>query len=282
MSTPIPGLATQVQSSGETVQVTGGTLQTLSKARYYYFVSNKTTAANGQSLLKALKDLLDASLGGTTWTVVLTKVSGLYKIQLSHNSGSSKTITFTASLALNLGFANAVVVVANGVTVTADYPSVWWWTPDRPVGLTGPDLFDISLSYGIPESIGTAQRAPDGSVAYVQNGVLWSATYIFKAVEFMYKIRKQVGHTNEDLETWFLAGPAQGRRLLWWRDRDNATGSNAPGAGSSSPYNYIEYAPQDTLATTFPAVAAFPPNLLYYDVTLDLWVTQNGETPLTV
>lgn len=290
MSTPIPGFATQMIPTAETVQVSTGTQQSLVTTRYYYLVSNRTAAANGQSLLFAIKTLLDASLAGTVWTVKLTLVSGLYKIQISHNNGSSRTVTFSQPFAANLGFSSNSFAVASGTTVTAAAPSVWWWTPDMMVsatgtngtgGTAGSDVFDPSISYGVPVSAGASQRAPDMTAVYVQNGVQWSATYVFSMVQYFYKVRAQVGHTNEDLETWWLNGPAQGRRFLWWRNRDNATGSNAPVAGSSTPFNYIEYTPQETLRAALPAAATTPTSLLNWDVTLDVWVTENGETPLT-
>jgi hypothetical protein len=152
-----------------------------------------------------------------------------------------------------------------------------------PVSLAGPaPEFDISTSYGIPVSEGFSQRAPDGVTAYGQNGVLYEAELFFNGVQGRYKVRKTSGHTNEDFETWWLQGPAQGRRMLMWRDRDNATGSNAPSEGSASPYNYIEYAPQESLRKKMPVlVSGGSRNLYYHDVKLDLWVTENGETPLT-
>ncbi len=281
MATPIPLFASKVESSSETIQVTTGTLQTLATTRWYYFVSNRTAATNGQSLLKAIKDLLDASLAGTTWTVVLTKVSGLYKIQLSHNNGSSRTVTFSTNFATGLGFSAAAQVVAASTTVTATYQSCYFWTPDMPVSMTGPEMFDPSLTYGIPESAGASQRAPDMVGAYVQNGVQYSAEYLFNGVQYYYKIQPYTGHTNEDLRTWWINGPAKGNRFLMWRDRDNATGSNAPSEGSASPYNYIEYQPQETLRGRLPVKYPFPNNLVWADVKLDCWVTENGETPLS-
>jgi hypothetical protein len=282
MATPIPGLATQVLASGYTLQVTTGTLQTVVTDHYYYFVSNRTTTGNGQSLLNAIKTLLDASLAGTTWTVVLIKVSGTYRVQLSHNNGANRDLTLSATFAANLGFSSAAFTVAAGGAAIASYPSVWWWTPDMPVSLTGPKLFDPQISYGVPESAGASQRAPDMTVAYVRNGQQWSAEYTFNAVQYLYKIRAQAGFTNQDLETWWSYGPQLGRTFLMWRDRDNATGSNAPTAGISTPYNYVEYAPQETLRGQLPADATAPPNTVYWDVKLDCWVTPNGEGPLSV
>lgn len=282
MSTPIPGLASQVIATNETVQVTGGTLQSLPTTNYYYFVSNRASG-NGASLLGEIGTLLNASLAAT-WTVELVKSGGLYKVQIAHNLGSPKTVTFSSTFAANLGFANASFSIPVGSFVVADYPSVWWWTPDMPISLTGPVQFDPAISYGIPDSAGASQRAPDMTTAYVQNGVQWSASYMFNGVEFYYKIRPQVGHTNEDLDTWWQAGPAQGRMCLWWRDRDTATLQAYPSRGSASPWKYIEYAPQETLRKSLPAVVmsgVAPERLTHWDVTFDLWLTTRGETPLT-
>lgn len=281
-STPIPAFASQIFSSGETIQVSGGSAQTLANTRYYYFVSSRSSATSGQSLLRAIKDLLEASLGGVTWTVVLTKVGSLYKIQISHNSGSSKTFDFGSSAwALALGFAGTNHTVNNGVTLTADYPSFYWWTPDMPISLTGPEVFDPAISYGIPESAGAAQRSPDMTAAYVQNGFQWSADYMFTGVQYYYKIRPQTGHANEDLETWWRNGAGKGARFLMWRNRDNATGSSAPSGGSASPYNYIEYTPNAELRAKLPAGATNPPNLVWWNVTMNCWVTENGEAILS-
>jgi hypothetical protein len=266
----------------ETVQSTGtpGTPVALSTSHWYYLISNRTAASEGQSLLYALKVALDAS-SGNTWTVALAKVSGLYRAQLSHNSGSARTVTMTPSLAAALGFSSSSFSVAASTTVTAAYPSYWLWTPDRAVSATGPEMFDPAVSYGVPESAGASQRAPDMTVAYVQNGEQWSATYKFRLVEGYYRIRPQSGHTNEDVETWWRNGPALGRRILWWRDRDNATGSSAPSEGSSPAYNYIEYAPQESLRSKIPATAPVENNPYYWDVTFDLWLTDRGAAPLT-
>ncbi len=310
MATPIPGLASQIvwvsgsstlaSTPSEYVRVNSATDIGFARTRFYYFVSNRTSAGNGQSFLRALKDNLDASLAGTTWTVRLTKVSGLYKVQLSHNNGSSRTITFTSAAAsptlpLKLGFASSSVVVAASTTVTADYPSVWWWTPDMPVSLTGPEMFDPALTHGIPESAGFSQRSSDSTGAYGQHGTQWSADYYFNGVQYYYKIRPVVGHTNEDLETWWINGPMGGairlpiesgpntasNRFLWWRDRDNACGSDAPSAGSASPYNYIEYQPGAVLRTRIPVTYPFPNNLVFADVKIDCWVTENEENVLS-
>lgn len=276
-STPIPAIASQVHYvAGSTVQVTGGTEQTLASTRYYYFVSDHTSTTSGQSLLHAIKLLLQASLGGVTWTVVLAAVSGIYKIRISHNSGSDKTITF-GSWASNLGFDGTVFTIASGATLTADWPSVYWWTPDQPVSSTGPDFFDVTYAYGVPTKPGFTQRAPDMTGAFGDNGEVVDATYVFNLVTGYYKIRKHPDRTNESLEVWWQN---KGKRLLWWRNRDNATGSSAPSGGSSSPYNYIEYQPTENVRSKIPAKAATQNMLVYWDVTFDLSATENGEAIL--
>jgi hypothetical protein len=266
--------------------VTTGSLQTFAETRWYYYVSNRTAVSNGQSFLYALKTLLDAStsLMSTTWTVTLHATT--FKLQISHNNGSSREITFSATLLANLGFATpANRTVASGATLTADYPSVWFWTPNMPISGTGPIQFDPAINYGVPTSVGTAHRAPDMTPAYVSNGVQWEAEYLFNGVEFYYKAR-EYGHVTASLknlsfETWWNNGPRKGRRLLFWRDRANVAGSNAPSEGAASPYNYIEYAPQRTTMGALNLKPSSEHNLNYHDIKLDLWVTENGETPLT-
>jgi hypothetical protein len=123
------------------------------------------------------------------------------------------------------------------------------------------------------------------TAAYVSNGIQYDAEYMFNGVQYYYKIRPQSGHTNEDLETWWAAGPRLGRRILMWRDRSNTTGSSAPSEGSASPYNYIEYNPQPDMRGAFDRVAVPMAGagikLNFWDVNFKFWVTENGETPLT-
>lgn len=278
-STPVPGLVSQVfYTAGSSVQVTGGTEQTLASTRYYFLVSDHTSTTDGQSLLYALKLLLQASLAGTTWTVVLTAVSGIYKIQISHNNGSARTITFGSTAFANaLGFDGTVFTVNTMTTLTADWPSVYWWTPDQPVSSTGPRFFDVSMAYGVPSKPGAAQRAPDMTAAYVENGYVVDASYTFSLVTGYYKIRKHTDRPNESLEIFW---ENMGKRILWWRDRNNATGSSSPSGGSASPYNYIQYQPQQTMREQIPAKEATPAMLVYWDVTFDLWGTENLDAIL--
>ncbi len=280
MATPIPAFVSSLAAtSADTVQVTSGTLQSLPTTRWYYLVSNRTTASNGQSLLNMIKSMLDASLAGTVWTVVLS--TGGYKVQLSHNNGSSRTVTFGATLAAALGFTSASFAVANGVTVTATNPSYWWWSPNMPVSMTGPIMFDPSITFGVPTSAGSAQRSSDMTAAYVTNGTQYEAEYKFTMVDGYYRIRPQSGFTNQDFETWWKNGPRVGRRILMWRDRSNATGSNAPSEGSASPWNYVEYNPQPALRAAPTVEPLSEANLVFWNVSLPLWVTEAGETPMT-
>lgn len=274
MGTPIPGFASQVIATDQTVLVTTGTTQALPTTRWFYFISNRSTASNGQSLIYQLNAMLNASLAGTTWTVILVKVGGVFKIQLSHNNGSARIVTFSSTFATALGFSSASFSVGASTAVVAANPSYWWWTPDMPISLTGPKMFDPSTQYGIPESAGASQRAPDMTAAYVRNGEQWSAEYTFTMVTGYYLIWPTSGYTNRDLQTWWESGPQKGRRFLMYRDRENTT-------GLSTPAGYIEYNPQETLRGAFPADATVPNNLVYWDVKLDCWVTENGGGQMT-
>ena len=89
------------------------------------------------------------------------------------------------------------------------------------------------------------------------------------------------GFTNQDFQTWWANGPRIGRRMLMWRDRSNAIGSNAPSEGSASPYNYVEYNPQPDLKTAPPVTQVSEANLTWWNVRIPLWVTEAGETPMT-
>lgn len=280
MATPIPGFASQVliDDNTDSLQVTTGSAQVLAQTRWYYLVSNRTATTNGQSLLYAIKTKLDASLAGTVWQVTLG--TG-FKIQISHDNVASRTVTFDANLATYLGFASASFAVAASTTVTATNYSLWWWTPDQPINETGPVPFDPTISFGVPSSAGTAQRSSDMTAAYTVNGTQYAATYTFRGVQYYYKIRPQSGYTYYDLETWWSNGPRNGRRCLMWRDRTNATGSTAPSEGTATPWNYIEYQPDETLRGTFPAVPTAPPNLFQHDVVLSFWLTENNESPLS-
>ncbi len=280
--TPIPAFVSQYfPGAADTVYVTTGTTQTLGATIWYYLVSNRTTASNGRSLLYALKLLLEASLAGTTWTVQLSATSP-FKVTLSHNNGGSRYVTLATPLQAALGFANDAFFVETATTVTADYPSPLWWSPDMPISMTGPVQFDPAISFGVPSSDGHVERAPDGTCAAVYNGVQWDAEYIFNGVQYPYKARATGGRTNLDFETWWSSGPKRGRRFLMWRERSNATASNAPGAGSASPYNYIEYGPAAELQGRATFAATTAANLNYNDIRIPCFITENGEAVLSV
>ncbi|HYF26783.1 MAG TPA: hypothetical protein VD931_13665 [Baekduia sp.] len=282
MATDIPLFVSQIFADS-TFTVTVDNAQSLATTRWYYYVSNRSTGSttsNGQSLLTALEEALrSATTGGPVWTLRLSSTN--YRLQISHAHASSQSITFGGTLGTALGFASSPVVVAASTTVTADYPSIWQWSPGMPISGTGPQPWDPAVSYGVPHAVGNAQRAPDQTAAYVSNGVLYDAEIMFNGVENYYTIRPQSGHTNKDLETWWTNGPRKGRRVLMWRDRADATGSDAPSEGSATPYNYVQYYPAPELQMNFPAVPTAPPNLYYHDVKLSLWLTEDGETPLT-
>jgi hypothetical protein len=284
MGAPIPAFVSEYRAgSTDTLQVTTGSAQALSTSIGYFYVSNVAdTTLDGCSLLYAVSSGLTTSLPATTWTTKIGLSGGVYKFQLFHNNGASRTVTWGSALAAALGFASTTTVVAASTTVTADYPSPYWWTPDQVVSLTGPTLFDPAINYGVPSSAGAAQRSSDMTAAYVENGVQYDAEYVFNGVQYYYKIRPQSGYTNQDLETWWSNGPRKGRRILMWRDRANTLGTSHPSKGSASPYNYVQYNPQPDLRSNFPAV---PMNggikLTFWDVTFKFWVTQSGETPLT-
>lgn len=285
MGTPIPCFASQVLLDTNTDTVSVTTEQSLSVARWYYYVSNRTTASNGQSLLYALKTILDTATSAATWTVQLSSTAAsLGRLQLSHTSTASLTVTWTNTLlASHLGFATTTsTTVAASTTVTADYPSVWYWTPEIPISETGPQMFDPAVSHGAPiTSPGSAHRAPDGTAVYTENGMLYDCQLTFRGVEAYYRLRTTSGYTNKDLFTWWTNGPRKGRRFLWWRDRTNAFGSNAPSEGTSSPYRYVELTPNGDMRSTFPAQPLAPPNLVWWDVFIGGWVTENGESPLS-
>lgn len=283
MATPIPAFVSQVYIDASTDSFSVNSATTLATTRYYYLVSNRTTASDGQSLLHALSTALGVASTNASWTVKLaTSGSTAYNVQFSHTSTGSLTITWTdSSLATYLGLSTASTVVAASTTVTAPYPSVWWWSPNMPISETGPQMFDPAISHGVPESPGSAHRAPDGTPIYTENGTLFACDLVFRGVEAYYRIKPTSGHTNQDLHTWWTNGPRKGRRFLWWRDRDDAAGSASPSEGTATPYNYVELAPNAEMRARLPAAPLAPPNLVWWDVQLGAWVTENGETPLT-
>src|SRR6266478_3998651 len=295
MATPIPAFVSQwfpPTTADAYIYDNNGTYETVSTAIWYYLVSNRTTSANGKSLLREIKTQLDASSLSTTaaiWTVSLTSTFP-QKVTFSHTAPGALTIQASAALAFATGMTTPAEYAlgdgaqfdVGGGTTPATYASPYLWSPGMPISMTGPQLFDPALNYGIPTSAGAVQRAPDMTAAAVSNGVQWAAEYRFNGMDGYYLARANSGaHVNEDFETWWQNGPALGRRLLMWRDRTVLT-SSAPSAGSFSPYNYIEYFPADELRGQLLATPMVPPNLNFWDIRVPLLVTENGESVLTV
>lgn len=275
----IPAFTSQIliDTDSDGVQVTTGTAQTLADDHFYYLVSDEPTAVDGQSLLEAIKLAAEASLGGTTWTLWL-HTDGSGRVRISHNNGSSRTLTLDTVLATMLGFTSGTIVVAAATTVTSTYPSAWWWSPEQPISEVNGGGWDPAEAAGVPFITGHAHRSPDGTVGYLTNGELKDCTLIFRAVEPYELVRDKAGYTNESLETWWRNGPAKGRKFLWWRDRDDATGDSSP---STSDGQYIVLAPSAELMTKFPAVPLPGSELLnHWDVTLEAWLTELGEDPI--
>ena len=300
MAIVIPALCSQIWLDSTTcpVLVTTGASQNLPTTYPLYLVSSKAGTSNGQSLFSALITALNASLGGTSWWCAMAKyATDDYRVIIGHNNGASRTIDVSGNTALwlNLGFAAGNIVVAASTAVYAASPPLWWWTPDMPVHRTGPVAFDPAVSYGVPRSAGSAHRSSSMVPAYTYNGVQMDAVYEFHGVMGGHKIRTTSGYTNKSLETFWRNGPALGRRLIWWRNRDNAAATYAnhaalvattaatiaaPSAGSATPYNHIEYAPDADFRASLPATPMFENQLYYWNVRLGLWVTENGETPV--
>lgn len=296
----IPAYASQIwlDDSTKPIKVSTGTTENLSITTPYYLVSSKAGAGTGRSLLAAIIGQLNASLVGTSWWVAMAKYgTDDYRIVLAHNNGSSRTIdvSVNTTLWLNLGFAAGNIVVAASTLVYASYPPLWWWTPDMPIHKIGPVPFNPADNYCHWSSAGSAHRSPGQVAAYTHNGFQGEAVFEHVGVQGEHKIRKISGYTNKDLETWWRNGPALGRRLIWWRDRDQAATAlashaavvaataldlAAPSAGSASPYRNVEYNPSDDLRANFPATPLVEGSLYHWNVRLGLWVTENNETPV--
>lgn len=281
MQVPVVMSEFWLDSASDGVQVTGGSLQTLPTSNSYFLACNNLGGAggiDGVSLLYMLIQKLQASLGGVTWTAVLD--SNL-KVKLSHNSGSSKTVTLDATLATYLGFASASFAVPNGGSKTAEYRSRWLWCPDRPVSDVEPVRFDPAIQYQHLTSRGsTASRAPDQKAAYLVHGSQGQATYVFKILEGAHKLRPDPAYPNEDLQGYWHENLRRGRRQLWWRDQTKAMNSEQPSEGSASPYNYVIYRPDEDLVRGDFYEATESENLRIWTARLSFWVTEAGETPL--
>jgi hypothetical protein len=290
----IPVFLSQVVAAAtDTIQAGGGSVQTLDASRYYFFLSPKTAASDGQSLLVALKAKADAS-SGVAWTFVL---DANLRLKVTHDAGGSTNLILNRGLAWNLGFAKVfatlypvdttltitIPVPAGAGGYTAEFRSPWLWCPEMRVSDTGPSLFDPMVSPGIRTSAGSASRAPDMTAAYTTNGVQVEATFIFTAVEAMFRAREpdlSYGdvHEREAYETWWRLGPAEGRRFLFWRDKAGLVSGLNVGiatAGASAP-PYVEYTPSEAMKAA-PEIQPTAPNDLYWwNVTVRAWLTENG------
>lgn len=286
MSTPIPAFVGSAFSDGTAdwaVTVGAGSLQALPSTAMYYLVSNHTSQTEGRSLLNVLKAALDTSSGGN-WTVYL---SATYKLHLQVNSAINVSVLVGKQLAYALGIAatptaTTITVVSNGNQAIYDAPyfSPLWWTPNQVISDTGPVRFDPAVNYAHITSVGTAQRSSSMVAAYTKNQEQAEAEFIFRGVQYYYKIRPQSGFVNYDLQTFWSYVLSKGRKILFWRNRDNATLSESPAAGSSSPYNYIVYQPKPELREAMLVQNIDAPGLYLWDVRFPLWVTDAGEAVL--
>jgi hypothetical protein len=280
---PIPAFLTQIfLTSADTVAVIGGSGGTvaLPTTSYYYLLSNKTSAGDGRSLLAALGAALSTADGTATYTCVLSSSFGL---RITHNSGSSKSVVISQTLAEMLGWylqgvggsPTPVPTGANGATSTI--PPLWFWTPNMVVTATGPELFDPTVNFGVPSSAGSAHVSPDMTASYVSNGIQYEAEFLFNGVEGYHKAfpapNSDPLNVNRDFLTWWKYGPRLGRKILYWRDRSQLVATAAPSVGSAYPFRYIEYQPKEELRAAPTMSATVPNNPNFWDVRLPFWLT---------
>lgn len=285
MATPIPAFVSQFIPTADTaIKDDAGNyifLQTMFGNIWYYLISNRIAHSNGMSLLKAVELALEAS-EVKAWTVRLSSTYP-YKVEFLNLGPGDTSITLTNDLADALGYdESGSTITSGGPASDGTGPSKLFWTPDMPISMTGPTQFDPSVNYGVPSSVGNMQRAPDMTTAAVNNGTQWAAEFRFNGVSPYYRIRETAPYTNYSLENFWTTNLSKGRRLLYWRDRSKITGQTTFGTGVSSPFNYVEYVPQPDLRENFPATPMTPYVLTHWDVNLKLWVTENGETPLSI
>jgi len=285
---PFPAFVTQFIASGsDTVKHGTGTTETIPATRYYFLISPKTSVGDGQSLLRAISDALHtSSSNNVTYSVTLNSD---FKIVILVLTGTQPTgITMSTDLAVSLGFALASttdptvsLLFFGGTSVTATWRSPLFWSPEMVISATGPDWFDPALAPGIRSSAGAAQRSPDMTASFVSNGVQTEGDLIFSGVQPHWRVWPQTDfvYVNQDFITWWSMGARIGRRILFWRDRLNLVGTQAPVITvNAPPGKYIEYYPSDRMRAAPLVKAAAPPNLVYWDVTLSFWLTERGET----
>lgn len=279
----------------DTIQAGGGSVQILPNTLvqpYYFYISNKSSAGAGRSLLAQLEASLGAS-SGNIWTASLTTD---LKLKLTHNAGGTVNATFSRALAWNLGFLllggyppdptlTIDVPVPTGASgVTAPYRSVYLWCPERRVSVAGPQYFDPMVQVGVHSSAGAVARAPDGTTSTVSNGIQVEAVFGFKGVEPLYRAlpsnpyyAANNPHEREDCRTWWEFGPRLGRRVLFWRDKASLPGFSTSLGNSTIAMPYVEYYPDAALRQSPSIVAAAPPRLVHWDITLGFTLTEHGE-----
>jgi len=282
---PRPCFMSEIQPSANfTVQVGGGSVQTLPLTGFFYLATAKSSAGNGQSLLSALMTALNAS-SGLTWTLVL---DANLKVKFTHNSGSTQTVTFGGGMANALGLHSSVVLGTDSFpfpagSTTADNRCLWMWEPGQVYGTTGPGLFDPTVQDGCSRSAGAAARAPDSTASFVQNGIQVEATYQFIGVQPVYRARATLDslgyYMNYDFDTWWARGPALGRRVIMWRDQLNLVNQSTPFTNNVAPLKYVEYYPDAAMRAAPDIQATRSPNLLYWDIGLSFW--KSGLTGAT-
>lgn len=294
----IPVFVSQVYATATDGIGVGTAALLIPTTRSYYFISNRSSNADGKSLLHEIKQQLDAA-SGATFTVGLTAD---LRLKFSHNSGGSITVTMNRVFAWRLGFGMVfatsyppdvtltidVIVPTGAGGYTAEHRSPWLWCPEMCVSGTGPELFDPMTSPGIASSQGSILRAPDGTTSTVSNGVQTDATFSFKGVQPYYRARASdpnyAGanpHEREDCETWWRFGPRLGRQFLFYRNKAVvATGTATTGATSALAPDYVIYAPDAAMRMKPSINATAPPNLIYHDITIGCTLAKDGATPM--
>jgi len=84
-------------------------------------------------------------------------------------------------------------------------------------------------------------------------------------------------HEREDCQTWWSLGPRLGRRVLFWRNKTSLPGAPAPLGDSTIATPYVEYYPDAATRMSPSIVAAAPPRMIHWDITLGFTLTERGE-----
>jgi hypothetical protein len=286
---PYPLYMSQIQTlATDFIQAGTSPAQLIPNTSYYFLVTGKASAGNGQSFLSLLGGLLTTSGNpGGTWIVSL---DANYKVKINHTAGTFD-VTMTDRIAFMLGFgldernltgASYTLSAVPVTGVTAPYRSAWLWTPDMVISSTGPKLFDPAYSSGIKTGAGSAAFAPDNTASFVSNGVQIAAVHKFSGVQPYSNVRSLYDvvlnrQPTGDLETWWRFGPRLGSRILFWRNRSYLVGGYPPFVNSNLPLQYLEYYPDAALQKEPSIVASSEPNLYYWDVELGFRITERGD-----